>query len=73
MIVFLFVHASGDPAALLVPEQATAADAANYRKALRLDRPIYEQYVQFMSHFGIVTRSSHFAFNSHCCRSCCNI
>jgi peptide/nickel transport system permease protein len=45
------VHASGDPAALLVPEQATAADAANYRKALGLDRPIYEQYVQFMSHF----------------------
>jgi peptide/nickel transport system permease protein len=29
VIVFLFVHASGDPAALLVPEQATAADAAN--------------------------------------------
>jgi peptide/nickel transport system permease protein len=51
VIVFLFVHASGDPAALLVPEQATAADAANYRKALGLDRPIYEQYVQFMSHF----------------------
>ena len=23
LIVFLFVHASGDPAALLVPEQAT--------------------------------------------------
>jgi peptide/nickel transport system permease protein len=51
VIVFLVVHASGDPAALLVPEQATAADAADYRKALGLDRPIYEQYVQFMSHF----------------------
>jgi peptide/nickel transport system permease protein len=51
VIVFLFAHASGDPAALLVPEQATAADTTNYRKALGLDRPIYEQYVQFMSHF----------------------
>jgi peptide/nickel transport system permease protein len=43
VIVFLFVHASGDPAALLVPEQASPADAANYRNALGLDRPVYEQ------------------------------
>jgi peptide/nickel transport system permease protein len=28
VIVFLFVHASGDPAALLVPEQATPEDVA---------------------------------------------
>lgn len=51
LIVFLFVHASGDPAALLVPEQATPEDAANYRKALGLDRSVHEQYVQFMGNF----------------------
>jgi peptide/nickel transport system permease protein len=62
VIVFLFVHASGDPAALLVPEQATAADAANYRKALGLDRPIYEQYVQFMSHFWFSDTVKSFRF-----------
>ena len=62
VIVFLFVHASGDPAAFLVPEQATAADAANYRKALGLDRPIYEQYVQFMSHFWFSDTVKSFRF-----------
>ena len=62
VIVFLFVHASGDPAALLVPEQATAADAANYRQALGLDRPIYEQYVQFMSHFWFSDTVKSFRF-----------
>jgi peptide/nickel transport system permease protein len=56
------VHASGDPAALLVPEQATATDAANYRKALGLDRPIYEQYVQFMSHFWFSDTVKSFRF-----------
>jgi peptide/nickel transport system permease protein len=62
VIVFLFVHGSGDPAAFLVPEQATAADAANYRKALGLDRPIYEQYVQFMSHFWFSDTVKSFRF-----------
>ena len=62
VIVFLFVHASGDPAALLVPEQATPAEAANYRKALGLDRPVYEQYVQFMSHFWFSDTVKSFRF-----------
>ena len=62
VIVFLFVHASGDPAALLVPEQATAADAANYRQALGLDRPIHEQYVKFMSHFWFSDTVKSFRF-----------
>ncbi|MGE3539210.1 MAG: ABC transporter permease [Candidatus Tectimicrobiota bacterium] len=51
LIVFCFVHASGDPAALLVPEQATPAEAAQYRQALGLDRPLYQQYLHFMSQF----------------------
>ena len=51
LIVLLFMHASGDPAALLLPEPATLEDAANYRKVLGLDRPIYKQYLQFMANF----------------------
>src|SRR5688572_27276026 len=63
LIVFLFVHASGDPAALLVPEQATPEDAANYRKALGLDRPVYEQYLQFMGNFWFSDTVKSFRFH----------
>src|SRR6266536_2355612 len=41
IVVFLFVHASGDPAALLLPEQATPEDIANLRAQLGLVRPMY--------------------------------
>jgi peptide/nickel transport system permease protein len=63
VIVFLFVHASGDPAALLVPEQATPEDAANYRRALGLDRPVYEQYLQFMGNFWFSDTVKSFRFH----------
>jgi peptide/nickel transport system permease protein len=63
LIVFMFVHVSGDPAALLVPEQATAEDVANYRKALGLDRPIYEQYLQFMGNFWLSDTVKSFRFH----------
>jgi peptide/nickel transport system permease protein len=62
LIVFLFVHASGDPAALLIPEQATPQDAANYRRTLGLDRPVYEQYLQFMGHFWFSDTVKSFRF-----------
>jgi peptide/nickel transport system permease protein len=62
LIVFLFVHASGDPAALLVPEQATPEDAANYRKALGLDRPVHEQYLRFMGNFWFSDTVKSFRF-----------
>jgi peptide/nickel transport system permease protein len=62
LIVFTFVHVSGDPAALLVPEQATPEDVANYRKALGLDRPIYEQYLQFMGNFWLSDTVKSFRF-----------
>ncbi len=63
IIVFLLVQASGDPAALLVPEQATPEDVANYRQALGLDRPIYEQYVQFMGNFWLSDTVQSFRFH----------
>jgi ABC-type dipeptide/oligopeptide/nickel transport system permease component len=63
VIVFLFVHASGDPSALLVPEQATPEDVAQYRRALGLDRPLYEQYLHFMGNFWLSDTVKSFRFH----------
>jgi peptide/nickel transport system permease protein len=49
--VFLFMQASGDPVALLLPEQATPEDIARLRAQLGLDQPLYVQYVVFMKNF----------------------
>lgn len=47
-ITFLLVRAApGDPAALLVPPSASAADAARARAELGLDRPIVVQYARW--------------------------
>lgn len=51
IVVFLFVQVSGDPAALLVPEEASVADIARMRQRLGLDRPLYVQYALFMKDF----------------------
>lgn len=51
IVVFLFVQISGDPAALLVPEEASVEDIARMRSRLGLDRPLYVQYLLFMRDF----------------------
>lgn len=51
IVVFLFVQVSGDPAALLVPEEASVEDIARMRHRLGLDRPLYVQYLLFMKDF----------------------
>lgn len=51
IVVFLFVQISGDPAALLVPEEAGVDDIARMRHRLGLDRPLYVQYTLFMKDF----------------------
>jgi peptide/nickel transport system permease protein len=51
IVVFLFVHLSGDPAALLLPDQATPEDIARLRAQLGLDRPVPLQYLAFMRDF----------------------
>jgi peptide/nickel transport system permease protein len=51
IVVFLFVQVSGDPAALLVPEEASLEDIALMRARLGLDRPVYVQYLYFMRDF----------------------
>jgi peptide/nickel transport system permease protein len=49
-LTFVLVRlAPGDPAALLVPPSATAADAARLRAALGLDQPLAAQYGRWLS------------------------
>ncbi len=50
LVVFLLLHASGDPARLLVPWTATPERVAEIRSSLGLDRPLYVQYGKFVSH-----------------------
>ena len=51
VVVFLSVQVSGDPAALLVPEEASVEDIELMRHRLGLDRPLHVQYLLFMRDF----------------------
>ena len=51
VVVFVFVQASGDPAALLVPPEAEPDDIQRVREQLGLDRPLTVQYLAFMRGF----------------------
>lgn len=62
LLVFIFLNASGDPAQLLMPTEATEQDIEEMRRALGLDRPLYVQYWNFLSNalqgdFGTSLRS----------------
>jgi peptide/nickel transport system permease protein len=52
-LVFLALRASGDPAAALLPQEATAADVVLMRKNLGLDQPLPVQYIRFLG--GLLT------------------
>ena len=45
---FFLVHLSGDPTALMLSEQASAAEVAALRSELGLDRPLWFQYGLFL-------------------------
>jgi peptide/nickel transport system permease protein len=49
LTIFLFVRVTGDPTTLLVEPGASKADIDALRSQLGLDRPIWIQYVSFMS------------------------
>jgi ABC-type dipeptide/oligopeptide/nickel transport system permease component len=48
-IVFLLLHASGDPATLLVTQDATQQDIERIRQAYGLDQPLAVQYARFVA------------------------
>lgn len=47
-IVFILLHVSGDPASLLVTQDATLQDMERIRQAYGLDRPLSVQYARFI-------------------------
>jgi peptide/nickel transport system permease protein len=49
MIVFGISHISGDPLDIIMPEDATQAEWDMMRKQLGLDKPIYMQYLTFIT------------------------
>jgi peptide/nickel transport system permease protein len=48
-IVFVLLHLTGDPAALLVQQDATRQDMERIRQAYGLDRPLSVQYGRFIA------------------------
>jgi peptide/nickel transport system permease protein len=60
-IAFSLFNFVGDPVALMLPPEATAADRAQMREILGLDRPFYQQFFTFIvnavqGNFGISLR-----------------
>ncbi|QZT34136.1 ABC transporter permease [Caldalkalibacillus thermarum TA2.A1] len=47
-IVFFLMYMAGDPAALMLPEDASPEDIQKLREALNLDKPFYVQYGTFL-------------------------
>ena len=49
-VIFVLLHLSGDPVALLVPADAPPEVMQDTRHALGLDRPLPQQFVIYLSH-----------------------
>ncbi|MDE2583241.1 MAG: ABC transporter permease [Rhodospirillales bacterium] len=48
-LVFLLIHATGDPIAVLAPQQMNAHERAILRAALGLNQPLAVQYVRYLA------------------------
>lgn len=49
LIVFIILHLSGDPTNLLLPMEAGEQDRAIFRREMGFDKPLYTQYLTFLS------------------------
>lgn len=49
ILVFIAINASGDPAALLAPIDASAEDVEALRVRMGLDQPLYVRYLRFLT------------------------
>jgi peptide/nickel transport system permease protein len=53
LLVFLLIHAApGDPATLLLSDEASPEDIADARRRWGLDQPIYVQYLRFLANIA---------------------
>ena len=48
VVVFMLLHFTGDPAALLIPEDATVEQVAAFRHQMGFDQPLHVQYIRFL-------------------------
>ena len=48
VLVFFMVRLTGDPAVVMLPQEATAADVAAFREAMGFDRPLAVQFAEFL-------------------------
>ncbi|HEX7786008.1 MAG TPA: ABC transporter permease, partial [Methylomirabilota bacterium] len=48
-VVFFILHLTGDPAAVLLPPEASAEDIARFREAMGFNDPVLVQYGRFLS------------------------
>ncbi len=48
-VVFLLLHISGDPAVLLLPQDATKEAIEQFRHAHGFDQPLYVQFYRFLT------------------------
>ena len=48
LVTFMLVHLTGDPASLYLPLDASPEDVEALRTSLGLDRPLHQQYLEFV-------------------------
>jgi len=48
VLTFFMVRLTGDPAVVMLPQEATAADVATFRSAMGFDRPLLVQFGEFL-------------------------
>ena len=63
LAVFAGVYAIGNPIAILIPPDASQADAARLAADLGLDRPLWVQYGHFLAQAASGNLGTSFAFN----------
>ncbi len=62
LLVFTGVYAIGDPLAIMIPPDATQADAARLAASLGLDQPLWRQYFVFLQQAASGNLGVSFAF-----------
>lgn len=62
-LIFVVLRLSGDPTALFVTETATAEDVRKVREAMGFERPLWVQYVTFLSRAAVGDFGTSFRFH----------
>src|SRR5437899_12848179 len=65
LTIFLLMRVTGDPAVLLAEPGASAADLDAIRQQFGLDRPLWTQYVSFLTHPFCVDFGQTFYYRTH--------